>query len=417
MKNKKSAFTLIELLVVIAIIGILATIAVVALQNARAKARDARRVADVKQIQTALELFFNDQGRYPLVDEFASGALFSTSTNGTTTYMAKIPTAPTPPEGTCSSANNNYSYVSSDGYSYTLSFCLSGPTGSLKAGINTASPIGIAYGGVGAGTSNSCSCTSALLSCCDQCNPVTATCSGDTYCARSANCANGKNCINGTCVSKTIPDMLLWFMADAGVTKDGSNKVSVWSDQSANGYYAQPGNQPLFVSNAKNGKPVIRFDGTNYLLLNSSIPAASGYTFFYVVSTGAAKTGSETIFSAAQSGHIRWANSCGSDIAGWAGTDSSLVLGNPFINTNTYYSLSYTKDSAAWTIRSNGSVIRSVSDTSMPTSNVQMTIGSEAGGGYTMAGDIAEIIVYGSALSDSDRQLVESYLNTKYAIY
>ncbi|MEI7452060.1 MAG: prepilin-type N-terminal cleavage/methylation domain-containing protein [Candidatus Falkowbacteria bacterium] len=104
-KNKK-AFTLIELLVVIAIIGILATIAVVALQNARAKARDARRVADVKQIQTALELFFNDKGRYPTTNEFKLGSVFSTSTQGTTTYMAIIPTPPTPADGGCTTANN-----------------------------------------------------------------------------------------------------------------------------------------------------------------------------------------------------------------------------------------------------------------------------------------------------------------------
>ncbi len=53
--NKKG-FTLIELLVVIAIIGLLSTMAVVSLNSARVKARDARRLADVKQLSTAIEL-------------------------------------------------------------------------------------------------------------------------------------------------------------------------------------------------------------------------------------------------------------------------------------------------------------------------------------------------------------------------
>ena len=63
--KKARGFTLIELLVVIAIIGLLSTLAVVALNSAREKARDAKRVADVRQIQTALELFFNTNSGYP----------------------------------------------------------------------------------------------------------------------------------------------------------------------------------------------------------------------------------------------------------------------------------------------------------------------------------------------------------------
>ena len=62
---KKSGFTLIELLVVISIIGFLATASIVAFNNARIKARDARRVADLKQISTALELYFDDHNFYP----------------------------------------------------------------------------------------------------------------------------------------------------------------------------------------------------------------------------------------------------------------------------------------------------------------------------------------------------------------
>ena len=63
--SKKAGFTLIELLVVIAIIGLLASIVLVSLNNAMAKVRDARRIADLKQIQLALEMFYDQQGRYP----------------------------------------------------------------------------------------------------------------------------------------------------------------------------------------------------------------------------------------------------------------------------------------------------------------------------------------------------------------
>lgn len=63
-KKKKfiKGFTLIELLVVIAIIGVLASIVLASLNSARRKSRDARRITDVKQIQLALELFFDGQG-------------------------------------------------------------------------------------------------------------------------------------------------------------------------------------------------------------------------------------------------------------------------------------------------------------------------------------------------------------------
>ena len=202
MKSNKKAFTLIELLVVIAIIGLLATISVVALNNARAKARDSKRVADIKQVQTALELYFNDMNRYPLTSEFTANGLFSTSTNGTTTYMAQTPTAPTPADGTCSNSDNSFYYTSTDGASYTLSFCIGGTTGSLQGGLNTASPVGIAYGGAGSGNATlACSCVDSGAPCCQNCNPANAVCQGGTYCARTANCPIGQFCNVGTCAS------------------------------------------------------------------------------------------------------------------------------------------------------------------------------------------------------------------------
>jgi prepilin-type N-terminal cleavage/methylation domain-containing protein len=68
MKNlTKKGFTLVELLVVISIIGLLSTIAIVSLGSARAKSRDTKRIADMKQVSTALEQFYSDQGGYPAV--------------------------------------------------------------------------------------------------------------------------------------------------------------------------------------------------------------------------------------------------------------------------------------------------------------------------------------------------------------
>lgn len=61
----KSAFTLIELLVVVAIISLLSSIVIANVQEAREKARDTRRIQDLRQIRTALEQYYIDHGHYP----------------------------------------------------------------------------------------------------------------------------------------------------------------------------------------------------------------------------------------------------------------------------------------------------------------------------------------------------------------
>jgi len=62
---KNKGFTLIELLVVIAIIGILSSVVLASLNSARQKGRDGRRIADLKQLQLALELSYDANGTYP----------------------------------------------------------------------------------------------------------------------------------------------------------------------------------------------------------------------------------------------------------------------------------------------------------------------------------------------------------------
>jgi general secretion pathway protein G len=137
--KKQKGFTLIELLVVIAIIGLLSTLAVVALNNARQKSRDAKRISDVKQIQTALELYYNDANGYPATASFSEGGSIAYSG---TTYMNIIPSNPTPVDGCTVGSTYTYTQTSS-GASYALTYCLGGATGGLNSGVHRATPAGI----------------------------------------------------------------------------------------------------------------------------------------------------------------------------------------------------------------------------------------------------------------------------------
>lgn len=64
-RRSNNGFTLIELMVVIAIMGLLSSVLLVALNSARKKGRDARRLADLRQIATALDMYYDTYGQYP----------------------------------------------------------------------------------------------------------------------------------------------------------------------------------------------------------------------------------------------------------------------------------------------------------------------------------------------------------------
>jgi len=63
--NRKQGFTLIELMLVMVILGILVAIGTVAFTSSMKKGRDTTRKGNLRAITNALELYYNDNGRYP----------------------------------------------------------------------------------------------------------------------------------------------------------------------------------------------------------------------------------------------------------------------------------------------------------------------------------------------------------------
>ncbi len=127
-------FTLIELLVVVSLIGILATLLFANLNAARERGRDAQRKADLRNIQTALRLYFNDNGGYPIADgsyqivgcglktartTCAWGTSWTTSEGQV--YMNVLPKDPLDQPN---NSINDYRYISTGGDDYTIRACL-----------------------------------------------------------------------------------------------------------------------------------------------------------------------------------------------------------------------------------------------------------------------------------------------------
>jgi len=415
-----SAFTLVELLVVIAIIGLLASISIITLQGARAKARDARRIADAKQITTALEMFFNDAGRYPSDMEWGAGSL----SFGSSTYLNTIPSAANPPDGTCDSGANQFSYTQTEaGASYTLTFCTGGNINSLPAGNLCASPGGIAFCGI-----------TCLPDCTNKCGGADDGCGGTC----TAACSDNGYCDSGTCFyPSSLSSLQLWLKADAGVTSDGSNNVSAWADQSGNGNNIAQGNvtkEPLLVANQLNGNPVISFDGTNDYLTGGDILDLhqDGYSLFVVYNK--AGTGWNTVVAKHSAGGL--AGDWG--LMSFSTTDYSThnVFSGNISTSCTYDQTQFFVstaiiDRATWPtlgsvkLYANGNLVSQTTGINFGTpplpdydNNTSFYVGAENYGGssFFLKGSIAEIIKYNRNLSGTEQTQVENYLETKYGL-
>ena len=99
MKHTKRGFTLIELLVVISIISLMSSVVLTALQDARGRSRDAKRIETLIQVQRALELYYHDNNQYPsytyaystLGSQCGAGSRWCSLETALSPYLSKLP--------------------------------------------------------------------------------------------------------------------------------------------------------------------------------------------------------------------------------------------------------------------------------------------------------------------------------------
>ncbi len=115
-KQQNNGFTLIELLVVVTIIGLLSTMVLVSLNTARIKARDVRRLADLRQVALALELYYDDNASTGYPGTSGSNNWSAITSALEPDYISSVPVDP---------GNGSYEYwVDTDNQSHVLNATL-----------------------------------------------------------------------------------------------------------------------------------------------------------------------------------------------------------------------------------------------------------------------------------------------------
>lgn len=232
-------------------------------------------------------------------------------------------------------------------------------------------------------------------------------------------------------------DVVLWLRADLGVTKDGSDLVSEWRDQSASGlvFTAAGGARPTWKSAEIGGRDSIRGDGSTDIMISTgtlNLAAASGFTWFGVMKDTSAggvvafevgadvgandglgiipnNGGAGNIFMGANGASaMRYAN--------LNGTGSSLASAAVV----TYVHDSTQTGAAQIVGLVNGAVIGHVLDSGADSGagfgNANVHLFARAGAVAPWPGDFSEIILFASAVDATKRQRVTRNLGALYSI-
>ena len=208
----------------------------------------------------------------------------------------------------------------------------------------------------------------------------------------------------------------LWLDASQ-LALANNDPVAEWTDMSGNLRHATASGaaRPMFKTNRINGLPGVLFDGTDDYMTGSWVSLECVEMTVFVVMKRVAPTtnigavlffnlGGSLVAGFYHNANETWRLYDGAgnrDLAGWTTTDAVLAAA--------------TKNGTTITGTINGVGTTQVSSNWGETDNYN--ISAYLGGSQYINFEYYEMIVFPTALSDPDREAVESYLNTKYAIY
>ena len=222
----------------------------------------------------------------------------------------------------------------------------------------------------------------------------------------------------------------LWLEAGGGVTTNAGGGVMLWADQSGHGNNAAPfddAGAPLWVDNAANGKPVLRFDGAgDYLEVPStpSVAITGDIASFFVVKFDdfAAFRGVWAKTDINFPAPTDYYTLPGSGIPRAFRGDSTLtslasVDGAGRLTTNTYLVLGFNQAGPVFTHYLNGAPFGSGQMNVTPADvGKPLRIGTRDDFATQMKGDIAELLIYDTALNSADLKSLAAYLGGKYGV-
>lgn len=209
-------------------------------------------------------------------------------------------------------------------------------------------------------------------------------------------------------------DLVMHFRADLGITKDGSDYVSQWDDQSVNNrHLTEATNKPLWVDGLVNGRPAVRFDGANDQLSEAGGTVAQPVHVF-TVANYLTWTNGETSFGyrTVPGAMIQQRTSTPRVyqlIDNISGGYVSPTLGTFFL---IHHVISNASSSLA--LNDGGDVGGA---TGTRTMNGGFTMGAEFPGAGWCNVEVAEAIVYDAIKSGGDLTSIKNYLNDLYALW